>query len=69
MEPQYEDAAQVSLVKDYLPKDVVEDMVGAHVRTIEEVWMQLDARYGDPLSIVDNTCQNIEQVFAKTLGK
>ena len=37
VDPQYEDAAQVSLVKDYLPKNVAEEMVGAHMKTMGDV--------------------------------
>ena len=37
VEPQYENAAPASLFKDYLPKNVGEEVVGAHVKTMAEV--------------------------------
>ena len=38
-------------MKNYLPKTLVEEMVGAHVTSIVEVWERMDKRYGDPLMV------------------
>ena len=61
--------AQVSLVKYYLPKNEADEVVGAYVKTMGEVWVQLDKRFGDPVIIADDTCQSIKQLLGRTLGK
>ena len=69
MEPQYEDGAQVSIISDYLPKDIAEEMVGTHVKMMAAVWAQLDEKFGDPPTIMDEVCHDIENLVAKALGR
>ena len=54
IEPQYKDTAQVSIVRDYLPLEVVQEMVGVNVTTMRTVWTQMDERFGDPITIADD---------------
>ena len=46
-----------------------EDVVGAQVKTIGEVWVELDKKYGNPLSIADGVCENIDKQMVKTLRR
>ena len=48
---QYNDAAQISYVKNYLPTNLVQEVVVAHVTTMAEVWEELDRRFGNPLIV------------------
>ena len=69
MEPSYDNAVQVVFIKIHLPKEVGEDVVDTYVKTMGEVWVLLDEKNCDPLSIADGVCENIDKVMAKTPKK
>ena len=60
---------QLVIIKNDFPKDVGKDVVGAQLKTIGEVWAELDKKYGNPLSIADGVHKNIDEQTTKTLKR
>ena len=54
-------------MRDYLPKEVAEDLVGPHVKMMEMVWARLDKEYGNQLTIADDICHLIKKQFIPNL--
>ena len=66
---QYDNAAQISYVKNYLPTNLVQEVVGAHVTTIAKVWAELDRRFGNPMIVASGIRKELEGLDLKTLGR